>query len=99
MARYMHVRGTLVVNVVEYPFTPPEKSDEGDEIILDPTGTTDAGETFDPTDTQKDRRIKKTDDWVFNELFRLTNADRAQDIPPKAALTAQQYRNFVKGTL
>lgn len=96
MARYMHVRGSTVVNVVEYPTTPPLLSDEGDDIILDPTGTTNAGATFDATDTRKERRLDRSETVIFQELFRLTNADRAQDSPPKPALTAAQYRTFLK---
>jgi hypothetical protein len=97
MARYLHVRNNLVVNVVEYPTLPPEKSDEGDDIILDPTGTTDAGEIFDATDTRKERRLFKSDQVIFQELFRLTNESRDNAIPSLPPLTPPQYRAFLKG--
>lgn len=96
MARYMHVRANTVVNVVEYPFVPPLVSDEGDDIILDPTGTTNAGATFDATDTRKERRLDRSETVIFQELFRLTNESRAQDIPPRPQITAAQYRAFLK---
>lgn len=99
MPRYMHVRNNIVVNVVEYPTPPPLVSDEGDDIVRDPTDTTAVGSTFDMTDTRKERELDRMDGIsgvVLKELFRLTNADRAQDIPPKSALTGAQYRAFLK---
>lgn len=96
MARYLHVRGTIVVNVVEYPTPPPLVSEEGDDIILDPTGQTNAGDTFDPRPERKERELNRMDPVVFDELFRLTNSDRAQNIPPRLPLTQEQYRDFLK---
>lgn len=99
MARYLYVRAGSVVNVVEHPDPPPETTEEGDDIILDPTGTTNAGEAFDPSDIRKDRQLDRVDVVVLNELFRLTNNDRAQDIPPKSVLTRAQYRAFLKSII
>jgi hypothetical protein len=95
----MHVRNNIVVNVVEYPTTPPLVSDEGDDIVRDPTDTTAVGSAFDMTDTRKERELDRMDGLssvVIKELLRLTNADRAQDVPPKAPLTGPQYRAFLK---
>ena len=99
MARYIHVRNNVVVNVVEYPFVPPLVSDEGDDIVRDPTDTSAVGDVFDMTDTRKERELDRLDNTsrvVLKELFRLTNDLRAESSPAKPALTPAQYRAFLK---
>jgi hypothetical protein len=46
--RYLIVRNNIVINVVEYLDTPPAvTSDTGDDVVPDPTGTTNVGDAFD----------------------------------------------------
>lgn len=96
MARYLYVKGGVVVNVVEHQDTPPY-NDNGTEIVPDLTGTLGVGDAFDMTDIRNDRRFDRVDFVIFRELFRLTNESRAQSSPPQGPLTAAQYRAFVKG--
>lgn len=96
MARHLFVKNGFVVNVVEYPAEAPLVGDDGEDVVPDPTGATNVGDAFDVSDVKKDRALDQMDRVIFEELFRLTNADRAQDIPPKAAITRAQYRTFLK---
>jgi len=102
MARYMHVRNNVIVNVVEYPFVPPLVSDEGDDIVRDPTDTSAVGGVFDMTDTRKERELDRLDNTsrvVLKELFRLTNESRDNASPSLPPLTVAQYRAFLKTLL
>lgn len=48
MARYLHVKAGIVVNVVDYGTqTPPDVTDAGEDVAPDPTGTTSVGDPFD----------------------------------------------------
>lgn len=101
MQRFLYVKAGRVTNVVGYPdgVVPPLLTSEGEDIILDPTGTTSVGDAFDTTSALQDRSIDKVDLLVFKELFRLTNAVRAAQIPALPAITAAQYRAFLKTQL
>lgn len=32
--RYIHIKNGIVTNIVEYPDTPPELTDEGEDVVL-----------------------------------------------------------------
>jgi hypothetical protein len=77
--RYLHIRSGRVVNVVEYPDTPPDTED-GADIVPAVTGAEAPGDLFDATDAVKTREVAKLEGvnlLIFQEMFRLTNEVRA----------------------
>ena len=98
MARNLWINGMTVVNVVDYPDTPPE-SESGFDVFPDPTGFTNVGDTYDATDDRKNRRLDHMDPVIFDELFRLTNESRANELIPRGPVTRQQYRAFLRGNM
>lgn len=100
MARYLLIKAGLVVNIVDYgAATPPLVTNEGEDVVADVTEISRVGDAFDMTDINKNRYISRIDLVIYAELFRLTNAVRALQIPPQPALTAAQYRTFIKSLI
>ena len=91
--RCLHVRNGKVVNVVEYPGTPPET--DGDDLVVPAvTGIESIDDNFDEAAERLDRSYNKIDLVVGKELFRLTNAVRA--LQSQTPLSAAQYKAFIK---
>ena len=99
MQRFIYVKGGLVVNVVGYEdgVVPPLLSQNGESIVLDPTGTTNVGDPFDPKSAQSLLVIVALDPVILGELFRLSNIvatlqfKPTQTMPEYQAGLAQQY--------
>lgn len=94
--RALWVKAGRVVNIVEYPNSLPE-AEQGNDVVPAVTGLESIGDVFDATDALKERQLNRTDQVIFQELFRLTNAVRT--LQGSATLTPAQYRNFVKSLL
>lgn len=96
MQRYLYIdpQTKIVVNVVGYVGTPPEFGDAGEYIVLDPTGFTNVGDSFDPAPTLKAAVVDGMDSIIFSELLRLTNELRAAQpaLLPKAPLNIAEYK-------
>ena len=92
--RYLWVKAGKVANVVEYGATTPPENEDGNDIVLAVTDLESVGDTFDVTDTLKERRISAVELAVFQELFRLTNAVRT--LNAQLTISAAQYRTFIK---
>jgi hypothetical protein len=101
MQRYLYVKNGIVQNIVDYEdgVTPPAKSDDGEDIVLDPTGTTNVGDPFDVKSAVSDRTVTEIEPVVFDELLRLTNAVRTLQPDPQSALTEEEYRAFLSSNL
>ena len=91
--RYLWVKAGIIVNIVEYPGTPPEV-EGGNDIVLAATGLESVGDAFDVTDTRNERQLNRVDGVILKELFRITNAIRT--LNAQANLSAAQYRAFLK---
>mgnify|MGYP001616822496 FL=1 len=97
--RYFHVKNGFIVNIVDYPYVPPPVSDEDEDIVLDPTGTVSVGDPFDVLPTVRERRFTALERVLVQELLRLTNEVRALQTPPRAPLTADEYKTWIKDRL
>jgi hypothetical protein len=98
MARFLHIFGGVVANIVEYGTqTPPPVSDTGAVIVPDPGGIL-LGSDFDVTDTLKDRLCDSIEQQVISkEFFRLTNEVRV--LQGLSVWSAAQYRAFIKSRI
>lgn len=96
MKRVLYVKDGVVQNVVGFDdaATIPQR-DGGCSLVLDPTGLTNVGDVYDMREFQLDA----IDSVMLKELFRLTNAVRALQVPPLPALDAAGYRAFLKTRL
>lgn len=93
--RALWVKAGRVVNIVEYVNLPD--TEQGNDVFPSVTGLESVGDVFDPTDALRERQLNKSDQVIFTELFRLTNAVRT--LQGSATLTPAQYRNFIKSLL
>lgn len=94
--RCLVIKNNLVVNIAEFHEPIPDTYQDC-VLVAEPTPNLNVGD--DATDALKTHQVNRADILMFRELFRLTNVVRALQIPPQAALTAAQYRNFLKGLL
>lgn len=96
--RKLYVKGGIIRNVVEHAVEPTETvTPDGEDIVDAVTGTEAPGEAFDVTPALHEREVRCHDGILIKELFRLTNAVRV--LQGQAALTAAQYRAFLKTLL
>lgn len=93
--RCLVIKNNIVVNIAE--FDPVPDTCDGCQIVPEPVHILSVGD--DATDALKVAQVNKADVLMFRELFRLTNAVRALQIPSQPALTQAQYRSFLKGLL
>ena len=96
--RKLYATGGIIRNVVEHAVEPTETvTSDGEEIVDAVTGSEAPGEAFDVTPALQEREVRRHDGLLVKELFRLSNAVRV--LQGQAALTAAQYRAFLKTLL
>ena len=94
--RCLVVKNNIVVNIAEFHEPIPDTYQDC-VLVAEPVPNLNVGD--DATDALKTHQVNRSDILMFRELFRLTNAVRALQIPSQPALTQVQYKSFLKSLL
>ena len=92
MARWLIGKNGTVLNVVEAP-SAKDADGEGNDVLLDATGTGKPGDTYDVKDIAHDR----LDVVTHKIIFQLLNDVRV--LKGQATITAAQYKNAIKALM